>query len=210
MLKGRGDPETTKASRYVAERTWALNSDPNNLALAQELEWAKLQLLPQCGSKDEIMAMAYHAGWTKAELINLKNGINQSEDKNGNPITLMPNWCVAEVKQTLASLDNDFSWLQATPDVAWPIKSSNGKSVSPLWTGKGYEQKAATLPTANNHPYDPGNSFGLMVINPNRAHLSRNPAQHSTMRAKPRMIASLCRLTGTSQDYTNRLILNLI
>lgn len=166
LLKGRGDPEATKASRYVAKRTWTLNSDPNNLALAQELEWAKLKILPQCGSKDEILAMAYHAGWTKAELINLKNGINQSHDENGKPITLMPNWCVDEVKQSLASLENDFSWLQATAKVNWPNKAPNGKAVSPLWTGKGYQQKAATLPAANNHPYDPGKFFRVNGYQP--------------------------------------------
>jgi hypothetical protein len=65
LLKGFGDASATKASRTVAERTWKLNSDPNNLILAKKVESANLKILPQCGTKEEILAMAYHAGWAK-------------------------------------------------------------------------------------------------------------------------------------------------
>lgn len=161
LLKGQGDPKSTKASRYVAERTWKLNSDPNNLALAQKLDQVKAITVPQCGSKDEILAMAYHAGWDKNDLINLKKGNNDN--------ALMPSWCTQEVKQTLAGLDEGFEWKESVNNVTWPNRSYNGGKMKPLWNGKGYETKIANRPSSgssNDQFYDPVKYFRINGYKP--------------------------------------------
>ncbi|MEQ1636524.1 MAG: hypothetical protein ABL903_07520 [Methylococcales bacterium] len=165
LLKGQGDPLATNASRYIAERTWKLNSDPNNLGLAQKLAWASIKIAPQCGSKEEILAMAYHAGWSKNDLMNLKKGINETKDEKGNKTTLMPPWCTLEVQQTLAGLDNNFTWQQSIPDVSWPKKTYNGQPMKPLWKGKGYEDSSVADNSAGSN-YDPGKYFRINGYKP--------------------------------------------
>jgi manganese oxidase len=162
LLKGRGDPDASKASRYIAERTWHLNSDPYNLALAQELEWAKVKLVPQCGSKDEILAMAYHAGWSEENLTDLKKGKNSAK--------LMPDWCTEEVKHTLADLDDNFTWPQSTAkETSWPNRTETGKPLSPLWKGKGYDNHVVNHPSSEEKAtkvYDSGKLFRVNGYNP--------------------------------------------
>jgi hypothetical protein len=80
LLEGFGDKSATKASRYVAERTWKLNSDPNNLVLAKTVKSAKLKILPQCGTASEILAMAYHAGWAKETISAIIDNTVQNGD----------------------------------------------------------------------------------------------------------------------------------
>ena len=74
LLNGRGDREATRASRYVAQRTWHLTQEEENLSLARELDSAMLKILPQCGTKSEVLAMAFHAGWSKEAILAIKNG----------------------------------------------------------------------------------------------------------------------------------------
>ncbi|NOU20512.1 MAG: hypothetical protein HOO93_01755, partial [Methyloglobulus sp.] len=123
--------------------------------------------------------MAYHAGWNRNDLLNLKKGINTVidkdgnavKDKSGNTVPLMPSWCTQEVKQTLAAgLDDNFTWQQSTPDVSWPKKTDgNGQPMHPLWNGKGYETKIANRPSSgnsNDQLYDPGKYFRINGYKP--------------------------------------------
>lgn len=61
LLEGLGDDEETKASRYIAKRTHALNGDRALLSFARRLEQADLEILPRCGTDAERVAMNFHA-----------------------------------------------------------------------------------------------------------------------------------------------------
>ncbi len=173
LVEGRGDRDANKASRYVAKRTWELNSDPNNLGLAKEIESATVKILPQCGTKDEILAMAYHAGWQQKEIVGLKQGEKPSN---------MPNtiWlaCKDDFKQALVKLDDTLQWNYQSKATVWPINrgihdSENPRSplkpMSPLWEGVGYETTNASTQTTGHAPSiadNPGNQFRVNGFSP--------------------------------------------
>jgi manganese oxidase len=168
LLEGKGDRNANKASRYVAKRTWQLNSDENNLTLAKELESATVKIVPQCGTKDEILAMAYHAGWDKTTIAGLKLGNKPSD---------MPDkiWlgCKDEFKQALTELPDSFQWNYQPKPTVWPINrmihSDSAKPNSPLaamsalWKGLGYEVTNSATPKNHkaNKAFDPGKQFRI-------------------------------------------------
>ena len=166
LLEGYGDRESNKASRYVAKRTWALNSDPNNLILAKKIESATVKILPQCGTKDEILAMAYHAGWDKATIESLKQG------RDTVPDNMLPGvWtlCKDEFKKVLqaANSPESFAWNFKPEETQWPKHTdpanpqSHWATTKPLWTGKGFETANAAYPHGHsaNKAFDLGKHF---------------------------------------------------
>ncbi|MEQ1559931.1 MAG: hypothetical protein ABL933_13465, partial [Methyloglobulus sp.] len=163
LLEGYGDRDNNKASRYVAKRTWKLNSDPNNLILAKTIEAATVKLLPQCGTKSEILAMAYHAGWKREEIVGLKKGDNM-------PSNMLPEvWkiCKGEFKKVLEDLPNTFEWNFKPEKTEWPKHTdpanpqSPWATMNPLWKGEGFETTNAAYPKDNptSTAYAPGNKF---------------------------------------------------
>ena len=166
LLEGFGDRDENTASRYVAKRTWQLNSDPNNLKLAKVIESATVKILPQCGTQSEILAMAYHAGWKKKEIEGLKLG-------NKMPTNMLPEvWemCKDEFVETWkVDLSKTFEWNYIPEKTEWPKHTdpanpqSPWATMNPLWTGKGFETANAAYP--KNHPasiaYSPGNKFRI-------------------------------------------------
>ena len=145
-----------------------LNSDPNNLALAKEMESATVKILPQCGTASEILAMAYHAGWDKDTIAGLK------QDKQP---TNMPDkiWqaCHDDFKRVLTDLPDAFNWNYHSQPTVWPINrmihSDPANSQSPLaamsalWKGVGYESTTAATPKNHdgNKAFDPGKKFRI-------------------------------------------------
>ena len=148
LLDEVGSREETKAARYIAKRTWKLNSDKNNLALAAKLKSAHIKVLPQCGTKEELLAMAFHAGWTKAQIEGLKAGTLPPD---------MPEWCKADVQEVMAGLDPNFKWdHQSKDDPNWPYRKINTGAMSPLWDAKGY---VSGKNSADVGAYNPGDLF---------------------------------------------------
>lgn len=150
LLDEVGSREETKAARYIAKRTWKLNSDENNLALAVKLKSAQIKVLPQCGTKEELLAMAFHAGWTKQQIEKMKTGELPPD---------MPGWCKADVMQVLAGLDSNFKWdHQPETDPNWPYRKINSGAMSPLWDANGYK---SGLNSAAATAYNPGQLFRI-------------------------------------------------
>lgn len=150
LLREGGSGEATKAARYIAKRTWKLNSDKNNLAMALKLKSAHVKLLPQCGTKEELLAMAFHAGWTKQQIEKMKTGELPPD---------MPEWCKSDVMQALADLDSTFKWdHQSEVDANWPYRKINSGAMSPLWEAKGYK---SGLNSAAPSAYNPGQLFRI-------------------------------------------------
>ncbi len=155
LLDEVGGLNQNQAARYIAKRTWKLNNDPNNLAMAAKLKSATIKILPQCGTKDELLAMAFHAGWTKSQIEQMKIGVLPPD---------MPAYCKDEVVKVLADLDANFTWqLQPEEDKNWPYREikhdDKNAPMSPLWDAKGYKT-AANPSEATNH-----NSGHLFRIN---------------------------------------------
>jgi hypothetical protein len=169
LLEGFGDKAATKASRYVAQRTWALNSDPNNLRLAKVIESATLKILPECGTKSEILAMAYHAGWGLDEkTIDDKgkqkihgNTIIRDIKANKKPEDMdsaLWNACGESFKEAFADINSAKEWQLLPVDTKWPYRRPIHNDTNPnpqestafmsaLWEGKGYKESKASLPT---------------------------------------------------------------
>ena len=165
---GTTDTIDNKASKYIAKRTWKLNSDPSNLVMAAKLKSAQIKLLPQCGTKEEILAMAYHAGWDKETIV----GLTQTKpivppdmlDEEGKPKEIWKK-CSLEFKTVLGKLDN-FEWQFKPENTVWPPKEPNNSRLT-LWEGKGYKSVKAPYPNdsktskgidAGNH-FNPGDHF---------------------------------------------------
>ena len=165
MLNGKGDKDSIRAAQYISHRTWKLNQDDENLALAKKLDSVTLKILPQCGTKSEILAMAFHAGWNQATIIGLKN------DKQPDGM-LASVWqaCKSDFKQALADLPDTFQWDLNAQDTQWPIhrmihgdpkKPDSLTPMNPLWEGKGYQTVNASYPDDHetSTAYEPGNKF---------------------------------------------------
>ncbi|NOT10523.1 MAG: hypothetical protein HOP23_01585 [Methylococcaceae bacterium] len=163
LLDEVGDQEENKAARYIAKRTWKLNSDKNNVVMAAKLKSATLKMLPQCGTQDELFAMAFHAGWNKSTITGLKQGIQ--------PDNLPDNiWqaCKDEFKAVLVNLDDSFQWKYQAKATEWPMNRKTHdpamptlKPMIPLWKGLGYETAKSAYPDDHgvSTTYDPGNKF---------------------------------------------------
>ncbi len=170
LLEGYGDKTATKASRYVAQRTWTLNSDPNNLSLAKVIESATLKILPECGTKSEILAMAYHAGWgfdeiektdDKGKHKTYGNKIIQDIKANTKPEDMgvaLWNACGKSFKDAFADINAAKDWQLLPVNTKWPYKRHIHNDTNPnpqestafmssLWEGKGYKESKASLPS---------------------------------------------------------------
>lgn len=173
LIENRGDKNENQASRYVADRVWKLNRDPNNLGLATEVETATLKILPQCGTKAEILAMAFHAGWDKQTILNLKN------ERPANMPQGVWQACQDEFQQTLASLsDESLQWTLKPEATQWPVKRlihSDGKDpksplapMNALWSGLGYQSHKEAEPDDQkaNPAFDSGKHFRVNGLPP--------------------------------------------
>jgi manganese oxidase len=167
MLYGKGAKEAIRAAQYIARRTWQLNQDDDNLALAKKLDSATLKILPQCGTKSEVLAMAFHAGWSRETITGLKKG----EQPDG---MLRNVWeaCRGDFKQALADLPDTFQWDLNAQDTQWPVnrmihsdpkKPDSLAPMNPLWEGKGYVTVNAAYPKGHtaSTAYSPGNKFRI-------------------------------------------------
>ncbi|MBD9361751.1 cupredoxin domain-containing protein [Methylomonas fluvii] len=174
LIESHGDKNENKSARYVAHRVWKLNSDPNNLGLDKEVETATLRILPQCGTKEEILAMAFHAGWEKKTILGLKSDQQPANMPHG-----VWQACQDEFKQVLANLSDDsLQWTLKSEPTQWPVKrlihndGEDPKSpltpMNPLWNGLGYQSTKESDPVDQtaNPAFDSGKHFRVNGLPP--------------------------------------------
>lgn len=157
-----GDPKATKAARYIAKRTWTLNKDHNNIGMAAKLKYATIKVLPQCGTKDELLAMAFHAGWTKTQIEQMKTGALPKD---------MPAWCQKDVMTVLEGIDTSNWSFNTEDDKTWPnrkYKKAGGdgkllENMRPLWEAHGYKSGKNK---ANITAYNAGDLFRVNGYSP--------------------------------------------